>query len=214
MKGLHPSPATGIIPPRTLSGKVRGDVATIDFPRMEAASTPEARENLRVTAEVLDELYFKPTFYAGDGFFTAGVNLACGTVPGCSTVEMLNGGAAAFWRIERTRRARWQNAAVRVTIRYTATVGTKDAFHVDLRTREHGPGDLLPTTSILVAGLTLGGALVANTEMVLVYVSPAAAIYGAKASVTFSLSRDPTAVDDVNVNSLHILSMEWEVIPL
>ena len=175
---------------------------------------PAKRENLRVTAEVLEELYFKPAFSAGDGYFDAGINLASNVIPGSSTVEFTNAALAIAWRCEMRRRARWQNAAVRVTITYSAAVGSVNPFHVDLRTREHAPGNVLATANILVAGLTLPGPAVAFTEMSYVYVSPTAAINGAKPNLTFAVARNPVAADDTNANSLHVLSVEWEVIPL
>jgi len=185
MKGLHP------------------------FPKSDS----EHRENLRVQTEVLEELYFKPTFYAGDGYFNGGTLLTSNVVPGNSTVEFPAAGQPT-WRNEHRRRARWQNAAIRLTITYTAIAGSTNPFVVALRTREHQPGDVLATANILAARLVLPGPAVANTEMSFVYVSPAAAINGAKPNVTFSVFRDKTDAADTNANSLHVISAEWEVIPL
>lgn len=67
---------------------------------------------------------------------------------------------------------------------------------------------------VLLAGITLPGPAVAFTEMSYVYVSPTAAINGAKPNLSFIHTRNPAAADDTNANSLHILSAEWEIIPL
>lgn len=216
MKGIHPSPATGIIPAGTLTGKL--DQATgnvrIDFPRTEAASTPEARENVRVISEVLDELYFKAAMVPGLGYFDAGINLATNVIPGCSTVEFTKAGGPVAWRTEWRRRARWRNAAARVTITYSAAVGSANAFHLDLRTRESAAGDVHIVPNILAAAIVIPGPAVAFAEMSYTYVSPGVAINGAKPTLTLAISRNPVAADDTNANSLHILSVEWEIIPL
>lgn len=174
----------------------------------------EIREQWRIVNEVLDELYFKPAMLPGVGYFDAGANLATNVIPGCSTVEFTKAGAALGWRTEWRRRVRWRNAAVRVTITYSAVAGSTNNFHIDLRTREHAAGDVHPVGNMFTVSFTVPGPAVANTEMSYVYVSPGVAINGAKPNLTLVLARNPVAADDTNANSLHVLSVEWEVIPL
>lgn len=177
------------------------------------ASPAEFRENLRVETEVLEELYFRPTFYAGDGLVASGALLSCGVVPGSSSVEFPAAGTPV-WRIERRRRARWQAATVRVTITYTAIAGSVNPFVFNLRTREYGPGDVLATANILAVRLVLPGPAVANTVMEFVSAPAATAINGAKANMMFTAFRDKTDAGDTNANSLHVLSMQWEILPV
>lgn len=174
----------------------------------------ELRENLRVLTELSEELYFKPTMMAGLGYFDAGINLASNIITGSSTVEFTKGAAAPAWRAEWRRRARWRNAGVRVTITYSAAVGSTNTFHVGLRTREHTAGDVLATANILAADIAIPGPAVAFTEMSYVYVSPGVAVNGAKPGLTTAIFRNSAAGDDTNANSLHVLSVEWEIIPL
>lgn len=176
----------------------------------------ELRENLRVLTELSEELYFKPTFYAGDGSTSAGAVFVSTTVPGVSTVEFPAAGQPA-WRTHRVRQARWQNAAVRITLRYTAVVGSTNNFVLWLKTREHDTGNVFGTASVpdlFSQKLVLPGPAVANTEMVAVFVSSGSAINGAKPGVSFIHFRDKTDAADTNANSLHVISVEWEVIPL
>lgn len=178
------------------------------FPRTDA----EDRENWRTLIEVADELYFKPTMVPGTGYFGAGVNLSVAT--GTASVEFTNGAAVAAWRAEMRRRSRWRNARVRITITYTAVAGSTNGFHLAVILREHGPGDVIPGTAMLATGFTMPGPAVALTEMAYTYVSPGVAVNGAKPGLAFVVARDPTAADDINANSLHVLSVEWEILPL
>jgi hypothetical protein len=181
------------------------------FPKSDA----EERENWRVFSDISDELYFKPTFYAGDGACSQGAAFVSNVLPGDSTVEFpAAAGLIPTWRTECRRRARWRNARVRITITYSAIVGGVNPFVLGLRTREHQAGDVLATANILAVRLVIPGPAVAQTEMEAVYVSPAVAINGAKPNLTFAFFRDKTDAADTNANSLHVLSVEWEVIPL
>lgn len=214
MKGLHPSPASGMIPAQTLQGATNSSgQVTVDMPRTEAASHPELRENLRVTAEVLEELYFRADLHVGDGTVSAGALFDSAVVPGLTTVEYPAAGSPT-WRVDRRRRARWQRAAIRLTLVYTATAGSTAPFVFDLRTREFAAGDVMPPADILSVNFLLPGPAIANTLLSFVYVSPGVAVNGAKPGLDFRMMRTKGDVRDTNANSLHVAEALWQILPL
>lgn len=179
--------------------------------RVDAEDPVDRRATLRTINEVADELYFRPAFYAGDGAVSGGAAFASAVVPGTSSVEFPNAGAPA-WRIERLRRGRWRAASLRITLAYTAIAGSTNNFRFLLAFRERGAGDVLPTANVVSAVLLLPGPAVASTEMSFTHVT-AALSFGYKTGLTFAHSRDAAHVDDTNANSLHILSVLWEILP-
>ena len=210
MREIHPSPAAGIVP----AFKLRPDSdGGISFPRTEAASSAELRENFRTLNEVLDELYFKPAFYPGDGTLLNGALFDASVINAAASVEFPAAGVPG-WLNERVRRSRWQNAQIRLTLSYTATVGSTNNFWLSFAIREHGAGTVHPAANLIAVGVAIPGPAIAKTELSFVYVSPGVAINGALRGLTFGLARDKTNAGDTNVNSLHVLSAEWEILPL
>lgn len=176
-----------------------------------AQDAAETRENWRTTRQALDEMDVLE-IVPGMGAVAGGAAFVASVTTGIASAELPNAGTPV-WCVQRLRRPSWRRAILRITTTYTATVGSANNFRLTIRLRETQDGDVYPVTAALDVNLLLPGPAVADTEMKYVYVSPAVALPGAKPNLNLIMLRDSGHADDVNVNSLHLISMKWEILP-
>jgi hypothetical protein len=171
----------------------------------------ELRENWRTTRQALDELDVLEVV-PGQGAVAAGAAFVASVATGMASVELPKA-ATPLWCVQRLRRPSWRRAILRITTTYTATVGSTANFRLTVRLRETTTGDAYPVAAALDVNFLLPGPAVADTEKRYVYASPTVALPGAKPNLNLIILRDSAHADDANANSLHLISMLWEILP-
>lgn len=179
--------------------------------RIEPPTAVEERDNWRILNEVVDELYFKRTYFPGTGVYTSGAAVAMASRK--SVVDFPNAGNPA-WRWSEERRSRWMQAGIYWKVRYTTDAAGGGNFAVQLQLVQTGAGDNVAAAALYQSPKTLAAPAAANDVAEAEFVDTGVVINGNKDDLGWLFLRTSGDATDTSPDVLRVYSVTVKVLPL